>query len=41
MVLREDSLEITHLFARGRHLIKDGQLIELSKQEQQVAAGKE
>jgi beta-aspartyl-dipeptidase (metallo-type) len=41
LVLDKNTLEIIHLFARGRHLIKDGQLIQLSKQEEQVAAGKE
>jgi beta-aspartyl-dipeptidase (metallo-type) len=41
LILREDTLEIVHVFARGRHLVKDGRLIHLSKQEQQVQAGKE
>jgi beta-aspartyl-dipeptidase (metallo-type) len=41
LVLRRNTLEIVHLFARGRQLIKDGQLIQLSKQEEEVEAGKE
>jgi beta-aspartyl-dipeptidase (metallo-type) len=41
LILRKETLEIVHLFARGHHLIKEGQLIHLSKQEQQVEAGKE
>jgi beta-aspartyl-dipeptidase (metallo-type) len=41
LVLRKNTLEIVHLFARGRQLIKDGQLVQLSKQEEQVRAGKE
>jgi beta-aspartyl-dipeptidase (metallo-type) len=41
LVLRQDTLAIKHLFARGRQLVKDGHLLALSKQEQQVQAGKE
>jgi beta-aspartyl-dipeptidase (metallo-type) len=41
IILRQDTLEIEHVFARGRQLVKDGRLIALSKQEQQVRAGKE
>ena len=41
LVLKHDSLEIMHLFARGRHVIRDGQYVEPSRQEQQVESGKE
>jgi beta-aspartyl-dipeptidase (metallo-type) len=41
LVLRENTLELVHLFARGRQLVKDGQLVQLSKQEKEVEAGKE
>jgi beta-aspartyl-dipeptidase (metallo-type) len=41
VVLREKRLDIVHVFARGRQLVKDGQLVQLSKQEEQVQAGKE
>jgi beta-aspartyl-dipeptidase (metallo-type) len=41
VVLREKTLDIVHVFARGRQLVKDGRLVQLSKQEQQVQAGKE
>jgi beta-aspartyl-dipeptidase (metallo-type) len=41
LIVREDTLEIVHVFARGRHLVKDGDLVHLSKQEQQVKSGKE
>jgi beta-aspartyl-dipeptidase (metallo-type) len=41
LILRKDTLDIVHLFARGRHLIKDGRIVQPSKQEQQVQAGKE
>jgi beta-aspartyl-dipeptidase (metallo-type) len=41
LVLRGNTLEIIHLFARGRQLVKDGQLVQLSKQEKEVEAGKE
>jgi beta-aspartyl-dipeptidase (metallo-type) len=41
LLLDKGSCEIVHLFARGRHIIKDGELIKTSKQEQQVYAGKE
>ena len=27
LVLREETLEIVHLWARGRHMIRDGQII--------------
>jgi hypothetical protein len=39
--LREKTLDIAHVFARGRQLVKDGRLVQLSKQEEQVQAGKE
>lgn len=41
LILNQDSLEIVHLFARGRHIIRDGQYVEPSRQEQQVESGKE
>jgi beta-aspartyl-dipeptidase (metallo-type) len=41
LVLRKERLELLHLFARGRQFVKDGRLVAVSKQEQQVAAGKE
>ena len=41
LILKQDSLEIVHLFARGRHVIRDGQYVEPSRQEQQVESGKE
>jgi beta-aspartyl-dipeptidase (metallo-type) len=41
LALRSGTLEIVHVFARGRQLVRDGELVELSKQEQQVRAGKE
>jgi len=41
LILEKNSLEIRHLFARGRHWIKDGRLNELSKQEEEVKAGYE
>jgi beta-aspartyl-dipeptidase (metallo-type) len=41
LILKQDTLEIVHLFARGRHVIRDGQYVEPSRQEQQVASGKE
>lgn len=41
LILKQDSLEIVHLFARGRHVICDGQYVEPSRQEQQVESGKE
>lgn len=41
LILKQDSLEIVHLFTRGRHLIRDGQYAEPSRQEQQVESGKE
>jgi beta-aspartyl-dipeptidase (metallo-type) len=41
LILKQDTLEIVHLFARGRQLIRDGQYIEPSRQEQQVESGKE
>ena len=41
LILKQDSLEIVHLFARGRHVICDGRYVEPSRQEQQVASGKE
>lgn len=41
LVLKQDTLEIVHLFARGRHLIKAGRLVQSSKQEEQLAQGKE
>jgi beta-aspartyl-dipeptidase (metallo-type) len=41
LVLRHDTLDIVHLFARGRQFIKDGRLVVTSKQEQQVEEGKE
>lgn len=36
LVLRKDTLEIVHMFAMGRQLIKDGQMIVKSKAEQEV-----
>jgi beta-aspartyl-dipeptidase (metallo-type) len=41
LILRQDTLEIEHLFAQGRHLLKHGRLTALSQQEEQVRAGKE
>ena len=41
LILKQDSLEIVHLFARGRHVIRDGHYVEPSRQEQQVESGKE
>ncbi len=41
LILKQDSLEIMHLFARGRHVICDGKYVEPSRQEQQVESGKE
>lgn len=41
LILKQDTLEIVHLFARGRHLIRNGQYVERSRQEQQVESGKE
>jgi beta-aspartyl-dipeptidase (metallo-type) len=36
LVLSEHSLELVHVFARGRQLVKDGQIVEKSEQEQLV-----
>jgi beta-aspartyl-dipeptidase (metallo-type) len=41
LLLDKDTLEIVHLFAKGKQFIKAGQLVIQSKQEEQVAAGKE
>jgi adenine deaminase len=41
LILKQDTLEIAHLFARGRQLIRDGQYVEPSRQEKQVESGKE
>ena len=41
LILNEDTLEIVHLFARGRHLIQDGRLVRPSKREAQLRQGKE
>lgn len=41
LVLDRESFAIVHLFARGRQVIKAGALVTPSKQEEQVAAGKE
>lgn len=41
LIVRQGTLEIEHVIAGGRHLVKNGRLIALSKQEQQVQAGKE
>jgi beta-aspartyl-dipeptidase (metallo-type) len=40
LILRRDTLEIVHLFARGKPFIKDGRLVEPSQQEEQVAESK-
>jgi imidazolonepropionase-like amidohydrolase len=40
LILRRDTLEIVHLFARGKQFIKDGRLAEPSQQEEQVAESK-
>jgi beta-aspartyl-dipeptidase (metallo-type) len=36
LVLDADTLAVTHLFGRGRHLVGDGELLELSQQERAV-----
>lgn len=41
LILRQDTLEIVHFFARGRHLIRNSQYLQPSRQEQQVESGKE
>lgn len=40
LVLDRQTLAIVHLFAGGRQLMKDGQVVALSQQEQQLAQGK-
>lgn len=41
LVLDRATFAIVHLFARGRQIIKAGALVAPSKQEEQIAAGKE
>jgi beta-aspartyl-dipeptidase (metallo-type) len=41
LILRQDTLDIVHLFTRGRHVVADGHLAIESKQEQQMASGHE
>jgi len=40
LLLHQDTLEIRHLLARGKQFIKDGQIVEAAKQEQQIEADK-
>jgi beta-aspartyl-dipeptidase (metallo-type) len=41
LVLKRDTLEIVHVFARGRQMMRDGEYVAQSRQEQQVESGKE
>jgi beta-aspartyl-dipeptidase (metallo-type) len=41
LVVDRESFDLIHVFARGRHLVCNGELKVVSKQEQQVASGKE
>jgi beta-aspartyl-dipeptidase (metallo-type) len=41
LVLDQETLAIVHVFTRGRHVIKEGELVAPIKQEQQVTQGKE
>lgn len=41
LVLHKQTLEILHVFANGRQVVKEGEYVAPSKQEQQVAQGKE
>lgn len=41
LVLRQDTLELVHVFAGGRQFVRDGQYVAQSRQEQQVESGKE
>jgi beta-aspartyl-dipeptidase (metallo-type) len=41
VVLTRDTLEIVHVFARGRQFVRNGAYVSPSRQEQQVESGKE
>lgn len=41
LVLRQESLELVHVVARGRLVVRDGEFVAPSRQEQQVESGKE
>lgn len=41
LVLHQATLEIVHVYAKGRQFVRDGELVQLSKQEELLRAGKE
>jgi beta-aspartyl-dipeptidase (metallo-type) len=39
LILREDSWEVVHVFARGQHFVREGQLIKQSQQQTLLQEG--